>query len=214
MKSRVINKTQLNYKVYKYEFQMIEPREIEFLPGQFVLVKISETDKRSYSIYSDYKQKNKFSLAISIGHNGVGSNYFKSLKIGDEIEFVGPLGNKLLPSNLLDKLVLIITGTGITHVLSFLHQLEDMNYKGTIDLYWGLNNDKDIYFKDLLDYFSSVLNFKYHMQYSVESGRVDKLLPNFVNKNTTYYICGHTKMMVDMSRGLGDNGIDKENIYF
>lgn len=212
MKAKLINKKQLNHKVYDYEFEVGEG--FSFLPGQFVLVKVDGNTTRPYSIYSNYKVAGKFSLAVSVGHEGVGANHFKNLNVGDEIEFMGPMGNKLLPNNILDKLIFIITGTGITHVLAFLYQLEDMGYKGKIDLYWGLNNDKDMYFKDLLDYFSGVLNFNYHMQYSVDSGRVDKLLLGFTDKEVTYYICGHPKMMVDMSKGLENNGISKDNIHF
>ena len=94
-KTLLTKKQQLNSSTYLYHFDLIEPKEIIFIPGQYVILKVPSEKgpvSRLYSIASPNTKKNSFELIIEIIPGGLASNYLFSLKENTEVVFQGPAG--------------------------------------------------------------------------------------------------------------------------
>ena len=136
-KTLLSNKTQLNSTTYLYHFDLIEPKEIIFKAGQYLVLKVPSEKgpvSRLYSIASPNAVKNSFELIIGIIPGGLASNYLFSLKENSEIIFQGPAGMFGLKDDTREK-VFLVTGTGIAPVRSML--------KSTLDV-GGLKLDKEV----------------------------------------------------------------------
>ena len=102
---------------------VIEPNEkFDFIPGQFIQLKIGET-KRSYSIASYDPNNNFFELLIvKLDGGAMTKILFEDISPGEKIEIKGPIGRFTLPENIDRDIFLICTGTGLAPFrLSLIH---------------------------------------------------------------------------------------------
>jgi len=228
-------KTQLNSNTYLYHFDLIEPKEIFFKPGQYVMLKVPSAKgpvSRLYSISSSNTTKNSFELIIGIISGGLASNYLFSLKENTEVTFQGPAGMFGLKENNRDK-IFLITGTGIAPVRAMLNS--ELRIQNS-ELFWGLKNYQDVYLlEELKNYELRITNFKFKIclsreqnldivpkedQKYFELGHVnsclEKLFPNpyFLVTNFDFYLCGGRNIVESLKQFLLAKNILQENIYF
>jgi len=104
--------------------EMIEPKELGFKGGQYIIVNSGEIlpngklGKRAYSILSLDSEQHYFELAVKRISQGVGSGFMHELKVGDVFEFSGPWGKyQIAPGNQEQRVLCIATDTGITAAL-------------------------------------------------------------------------------------------------
>ncbi|KKQ23959.1 MAG: Oxidoreductase FAD/NAD(P)-binding domain protein [Candidatus Roizmanbacteria bacterium GW2011_GWC2_37_13] len=176
------NKKQLVNNIYFFKFKLIEPLEISFIPGQYLILKV-QGKPRLYSIASSSLEKNTLEFIIELFPGGLASTYLDKLKIGEEVIFHGPAGQFKLRENDKQK-IFLVTGTGIAPVRSMLKStldigglkldkevgnlmLEDQSsnfqsqnpasnfqHQTSIFLFWGLKTYKDVYLFDELKEFN------------------------------------------------------------
>jgi len=220
---KLVNKKQLSYKTTGVTFEVIEPKEFLFEPGQFITLMIDGKTARAYSICSNVKDLPNLSLAIETAHDGIGSNHIKNINIGHELTFIGPSGRLLLPESLSEipnNLYFFATGTGIAPFISLFYKLVDLKYQGQINLFFGVRKETDIIFKEELEQFKKDLpNFNYKIFFSKpedksnKAERITSILPQMTDKKALYYICGHPLMVDEVLKGLSNNGIEDKNIF-
>lgn len=78
---------------------------MDFLPGYAVMVRVSDTEMRNYTVYSSDKKNGWFETIANIHGEAPGSNLMKTLKSGDEIRISCPRGNKYYDPNVKKQLV-------------------------------------------------------------------------------------------------------------
>lgn len=218
--AKVTNKILLSWKVTKLTLEVIEPTELMFEPGQFVSLKIEDSCYRAYSICSDPKITKSLSLIIETGHDGKGSNFTKALKVNDTIFFIGPSGRYKVRQPYEKNICFLATGTGIAPFVPMIYKLINYNYNGSVRLFQGFRNDKDVFFIDLFDFFKSKLNdFDYKIFISQNTsdpkflnGMINDDLTKIFNPDTQYYICGHPSMVAETKKSLSDMGVDSGKI--
>ena len=242
-KSKLSKKTQLTEDVFLLKFDLVEPQEINFLAGQYLIILIPQTNqsdqfvKRLYSISSSPDIKNSFELLIKFLPGGVGSTYLTSLNEGSEMFFDGPAGVFTLKENNNNK-IFLATGTGIAPIRSMLQsnsKFKILNSK--IYLFWGLQYYKDVYlFNELKNYeLTSLASYKFQICLSREEnldiipendkkyfllGHINNGLQRIIEncklkiENFDYYICGNREVVEDMKKFLLEKQIDKSKIYF
>jgi len=182
--------TQLNSNTYLYHFDLIEPKEIFFKPGQYVMLKVPSAKgpvSRLYSISSSNTTKNSFELIIGIISGGLASNYLFSLKENTEVTFQGPAGMFGLKENNRDK-IFLITGTGIAPVRAMLNS--ELRIQNS-ELFWGLKNYQDVYLlEELKNYELRITNFKFKICLSREQNLdiVPKEDQNILNSDTSILV--------------------------
>lgn len=217
--AKLVRKENLNKKVAMIELGGID--NFEFLPGQFISLKVSDKNFRSYSIASSASERDSIKLIVSIGHRGLGSDFINNAQVGDQMEFVGPSGRFVLPEQLSDKLIFVATGTGLAPILSMLFKLKEDGYKGRVELLFGVRDHSESFYEKVLsDLFTSLQNSDYKICFSQESGvdgshfeigRVTSFLT--IDKNAQYYICGNPFMVQDVSQTLLSQEVPSQNIY-
>lgn len=218
----LMQKSMLNEKVMLLKLSLINPSEITFTSGQFLNIKVNDKQYRSYSISSISSEKRFVEIIAAVGHEGVGANYFKNLKVGDKGEFIGPSGKFIIPQVLSSNLVFIATGTGISPLISMLRTLNERECKSNIQLIFGVRDQRELFLLDELKSLEkSNLTFRYSICFSqlanenIEHsvyGRVTNFIP-MDNKESQYFICGNPFMVQDVTTLLAANQIPQRNIF-
>ena len=217
---------------YQYIFfEFLNPHRLQFQAGQYVLMTIPGIDKKySYSIASPPAKDHGMDVLVDISPGGPGSQYLKSLKPGDQVSFLAPVGQFVLADPNSDigkkeaKLVFVATGSGISAIRSMiLDRLEDKSDYRPMTLHWGLRYADEVFwhedFRMLHDDFG---NFTYDLVLSrpptdwpLCHGRVtDCLVEHHQDfSNTGYYLCGNKTMIEQVTNILLDKGVDKAHIH-
>ncbi|HLC94818.1 MAG TPA: FAD-dependent oxidoreductase [Patescibacteria group bacterium] len=175
--AQLVEKKNFTHEVIYFKLALIDPPQIEFIAGQYILLQVPEHKKegqkeltvvgrRNYSICSPSWVKEYIELIIHIVPEGLASNYLLNLEEGEHVSFQGPAGVFTLKNTLKPK-IFLATGTGIapirSQLLSFLantsHAEKSSNFtpialpdESEVSLYllWGLKTRGDMYFFDEL----------------------------------------------------------------
>ena len=237
-KTILSKKIQLTSDVYLYHFDLLEPKEITFKAGQYMILLIpleknshttlmrphssciyGEMARRLYSIVSPDTIKNSIEFIIEIIPGGLASSYLYNLKVKDEVVFQGPAGMFGLKENDRPK-IFLATGTGIAPVRSMLesYQLPVSSYS----LFWGLKMYKDIYLFDELKKFNPKICLSREQNLDMIPktdrkyfglGHVDQCLEKQLT-NFDFYLCGRREIIESLRQFLIKKDVLRENIYF
>jgi len=229
-KTILSKKSQLNSNTYLYHFNLIEPKEIIFKPGQYVMLKVP-SDKgpvsRLYSIASPNTNRNSFELIIGMVPGGLASNYLFSLKENTEVIFQGPAGMYGMRENEKEK-IFLVTGTGIAPILSMIkseYKISNVKYQ----IFWGLKNYEDVYLFNELKKFNIKICLSREQNLNIipevdrkyfQIGHVDTCLEKQILDtkysilNTDFYLCGGRLIVESLKQFLLIKGIPLENIIF
>ncbi len=130
-KTHLTVKQRLTHDTVLFHFTLDEPKELEFIAGQYLVLFIPDGSgdylRRLYSIASPPAMKNSFELIAKIVKNGIASEYFNRMTIGEEVLFQGPAGRFILKDHQKNK-VFLATGTGIAPIFSILKTVLPVNY--------------------------------------------------------------------------------------
>ncbi len=235
-------KIKLNFNTYLYRFDLLEPKEIIFKPGQYVMLKVPSSKgpvSRLYSIASQNMVTDSFDLIIEIVPGGLASNYLFSLSEKTEVIFQGPAGMFGLKENDRPK-IFLITGTGIAPVRSILiSKIKDQRSKTQIKnqkhyLFWGLKNHQDTYILDELKQLNNetMKQFEFKICLSREQnlemipendkkyfelGHVDFCFEKQFSSDLNsfdFYLCGGRVIVESLKQFLLSKNVLLENIIF
>jgi NAD(P)H-flavin reductase len=194
----------------------------DFQPGQFVSIEISKGLRRSYSI-SSIPNKEYFELIADTIHGGPGSEFFKKAKVGDKINFMGPLG-RLIYVEESSPVYFFATGTGAVPFLSMIgYALENLKTKREISFYLGFRYEEQIFAADYLKNLEKKYpNFKLTLtltrpdeSWKGKSGRITEYFKEIKNAgDSSAYLCGSRDMVTDVNQKLLDIGFQKERVHF
>lgn len=121
------------------------PQSFRFTAGEFVMISLTDTPKRAYSItsgpYDDYIEF--YSIKVP---NGPLTSKLQHVKVGDELD-VGtkPTGTLTLANlELGGNLWLLATGTGIAPFISLLRDPETYDSFDQISVYWSVRTTQEL----------------------------------------------------------------------
>lgn len=217
-KATIIEKTLLTNKVLEITLMPEEP--YSFKPGQFNSIKIGNAF-RSYSVASLVKD-NSFKNIISIGHAGLGSDYFRTATVGEELEFLGPSGKFYLNTQLKPNMLFLATGTGLAPFIPMfqhLSQCDQVNSK--VHLYFGVRNVLELFYIDILqDLKKNTAWFDFTVCLSQEEaanytfGRITNSYTISDLENTQVYLCGNPHMIEENITRIKAFGLSETDIYY
>ncbi|NOQ75483.1 MAG: 2Fe-2S iron-sulfur cluster binding domain-containing protein [Crocinitomix sp.] len=205
-----------------------------FIPGQYLTLKTTlggEEVRRSYSICTA-PYENEVAVAVKEIENGLFSTFAnKTLKAGDQLEVMAPMGNfKITPNAENSKnYIFYAAGSGITPIISMVKSVLREEPSSNVQLYYGNKNSDSTIFKSQLDelnseYINFNLNFIYSQQDTgndLTNGRINAAkCERFFEKsqdNITIdgvYACGPEAMIMSIKDFYTDKGINKDKIHF
>ena len=217
---------------YQYiYFELIKPHRLSFTAGQYVLMTIPGIDKKySYSMSSSPSKDHGIEVLVDVSPGGPGSTYLKSLKPGEQVDFLAPVGQFVIappnsPVGLIEeRLVLVATGSGISAIRSMvLDQLEAKADTRPMTLHWGLRYADELFWQeDFRLLHNNFDNFTYDLVLSrppqdwpLCHGRVTDCLVEHHQSfsQTGFYLCGNRGMIEQVTAILLDKGVDRANIH-
>jgi Na+-transporting NADH:ubiquinone oxidoreductase subunit F len=140
----------LTYDIKLVRFKLIEPKEIDFKPGQYVQIQVPGIEViRAYSIASDPKQKNEIELIIRLVPNGQATTFVhKAMEVGDKIIITGPYGDFFLREDSNKDMICIAGGSGKAPIRSILYALQAKGMQRKVKYFFGARSKKDLYYTE------------------------------------------------------------------
>ena len=206
-----------------FSIKLDNPAALGFLPGQYVNVGVPGTGQtRSYSFSSGPKAAEAAFLLRNTPTGALSTYLRESAKVGDRIEFNGPLGSFYL-REVKRPLLMLAGGTGLAPFLSMLEKIGSNGSEQPIHLIYGVTNDADLVKVDELESYAKQLpNFTFTCCVADEAssypnkGYVTRYIrPEHVNGgDVDVYLCGPPPMVDAVREYLAGEGITPLNFYF
>jgi ring-1,2-phenylacetyl-CoA epoxidase subunit PaaE len=210
--------------------------EFNYIQGQYLTLKLTvngEELRRSYSLCTSPVADRELRVAVKKVKDGRASTFINdSLKVGDEMEVMTPMGNFHSPLSPTNKksYILFAGGSGITPMLSIIKTVLQSEPGSTITLFYGNRDEAAIIFKKQLDGLAAanperlkVYHILEHCGEEVEElcrgillpEKVKSLLSKYVdlNADNVFFICGPGPMMENVKTVLGELKVDQKKIH-
>ncbi|MAZ47275.1 MAG: hypothetical protein CME65_01850 [Halobacteriovoraceae bacterium] len=200
----------------------------KYAPGQFLSFEIPSEKKvfRSYSVSGSPENNNYLQVSIKKITDGLGSNWFHSLKVGDKVKAHPPSG-LFTDQGLAPEVhrVFIAGGIGITPLFSMLRAAIDRGEKHPVTLFFAAKTKRDLAFHNqILEIAKRNKNVTY---IPILSGEVDsswtglrgrlnlEILQEHVPdlRAAKFFFCGPKLLTKSISENLIEFGVHEDNLY-
>ncbi len=212
--------------VVDYSFAMLEPARLVFRAGQFVTLNVGKDAagkemRRSYSIASRVDRGESLRLILRLVPGGAGSDFFAHLHPGGEVAMTGPHGFFVLDDQHAGDIVFGATGTGIAPVMPMLSELAARpapQAPRTIDVYWGVRHESDLFIIDDVRAACAEAGARLRIHLSQPSptwtgatGRITAaVLSDLAElRSPTFYLVGNGSMITELKKELVARGIER-----
>jgi ferredoxin-NADP reductase len=225
--AKVVSATMITPTTIEAVFE--PPAPVTFQAGQYLVVEVGKNEKgqpirRSYSLSNapGPEGTRRLEVCVKMVPGGIGSQYLSSLKAGDDVTYLGPLGKFVVSKEPAKEYVFIATGTGLSPCLSILLEQLPKGDQTPMRLYWGLRNEDDLYYHDRLrELAQRYANLKVTVclsqpqgDWSGMKGRVTRFITEEVQPQagSEYYMAGNGAMIEEVKKLLMDRGAPKQTI--
>ena len=223
---RIARILDLTPSVRDIQFQYLNPDDLQFRCGQFVMLHVPSEPKsvlRAYSIASSDQDTLGFRLLFKYVPNGKASEYVWKLKANDQVLCSGPFGRVFFEEPPAEQIVFLCTGTGLAPHLSYLQSKIDILQNHKVFLFFGVTQESEIFCEqDLIEIQKKMKHFHYHVVLSRPSlhwtgrkGYVQDFLheTHYLQHPTDFYLCGNGQMIKETKDLLERNGIEPHKIH-
>ena len=186
-------------------------KPLDFVPGQYVVL-IDNIDgqvvSRAYSLASPPSlalKEHLIKLLIKKKEKGFYSVFvYDKMEKGRVIKVMGPAGNMLLSNAPTKNYYFIASGSGIAPFISMVyHLVENKNYNKIVLIHGEKRKEYLPYEEELRSLpitYLPVLSREEREGYFY--GHVQDVLPNYIDKEGSYFICGMPKMVEEVESML------------
>lgn len=211
--------------------QLVET--FDYKAGQYVTVRAvinGEEVRRSYSLCSS-PLDGEWRIGVKKVDGGVFSTWVnESLKAGDTLELMPPMGNFATPLNMANqkRYIGIAAGSGITPVISIIKTVLQSEPGSSFTLVYGNRNRPSIMFKEELEALKNKYIHRFNIIHilsreitdaTINHGRINAekcahLFEKALNINADeFFICGPGEMTVEVRDYLLVNGVPAANVH-
>ena len=215
-KAKMIEKKHLTMNVLEVTAELMVPDTILFLAGQFMQLQIGG-ELKAYSILDIPDHNKSLKFCVSLIAAGKASEFFKTAKVGDEIDMRGPVGN-FTAEDFSKNYFFVATGVGVAPFASMIPDMLGRGYNGKCRLLFGLRHEEDVFYFDRFTHLQSLYpNFTFTPTLSQpkshwpgEVGRVTTYIDVAYEyyKDYLFYVCGWQEMVRDTKDLLLKRGHD------
>jgi Na+-transporting NADH:ubiquinone oxidoreductase subunit F len=222
----------LTHDIKQFRFELVEPEQIDFVPGQYVQLlapvykKGGEEVYRAYSVSSDPAEKNNIEMIIRLVPGGICTTYcFEYLKVGDEVRINGPYGDFRL-SDTSTPMVFIAGGSGMAPIKCILHHMKNTANNRKATYYFGANKTGELFLLDHMKAFESdlvdfrfvpvVANPEENENWNGQTGLVTEAVRQGLKNASEYeaYLCGSPGLIEAAIKILTELGMREETIFY
>ncbi|WP_161890833.1 ferredoxin--NADP reductase [Pontibacter russatus] len=216
-------------------FEHPDRKPVPYKPGQFLTLILpigGREERRSYSLSSCPQEGTRLAVTVKRVAGGLVSNFLiDSLRVGQEVKVMEPLGNFCLTCTPASQrqVILFGAGSGITPLMSILKAVLAEEPGSTVTLIYGNRDEDSVIFKDKLQQLEKdnpgrlqVVYTYSQPQYDCEHrGRMNqsmilKILERLQlarPQNAVYYICGPEGMMAEVRQALEVLHVPADRIF-
>ncbi len=223
-----IEKKKIASTVYSFKCVIEKNLPFEFKPGQYIIIDVGNGNKRHYSISSSPLNTGYFELIVDCKPGGAGSIYFEEAEVNNVFEFIGPLGQFILPENTNKNSFFLATGTGIAPLKSMIDTLtfKEKTPLNDIVLYWGTMYVENVILKDhfvkklekgLIKDYKICLSHEKAVGENFREGFVTEFLNDYSKEyvlNSDIFVCSSGEIVKSIVQTLKEYGILESNIYY
>lgn len=198
------------------ELVLKRPEEYIYKVGQYAFLdvgkaeKITPTTSRPMSIAS-HPDEDVIRFVMRTSESDFKKTCI-TLKKGDIVKISSPTGN--FGFKFSDKeIVFLISGIGIAPVIPMLKELEKINYKGNVSLFYSNRTEDKATYKNKIENFK-IENFKFYPVFTGIQPRINsELLKSKLGDLTKsyFYIIGTSEFINSMKLILEENNLTKDN---
>lgn len=214
----------LTHDISHLTLRLPEERELTYLPGQHMNVRIPEHGDRSFSMASAYPLGNEVDFHIRRVQDGFFTHkMLGALVPGDALEVEIPRGTFCYHPDDWRPMIFAATGTGLAPIRAILESLLDDEDCPPISLYWGMRTEADLYAREELQAWKDRLyefNFvpvlsRAHAQWQGRRGHVQEAIAQDFQdvSEFAFYLCGSPQMVADTKRTLIGLGAELDYLY-
>ncbi|HSA60430.1 MAG TPA: FAD-binding oxidoreductase [bacterium] len=218
---------ELTPSVRTFRLRFPRGKWIPFQAGQFCMVQVPKAGekplKKAYSICSSPFEAGYLDLCIKLVEGGYATNWFWTLKEGDEVTVTMPYGGFVLKEPVESELVFVATGTGLAPLRSMLRVLLRDDFQEPITLIFGVRYENEVlYNEEFRELEKKHANFKFiptvsrPKEWKGEVGYVQEILKKLVAdpKGKQIYVCGLVPMIEAVQKAAEEIGFDKKQVHF
>ena len=219
---------ELTPTVRTFRLAFSEGTWIPFKAGQFCMIHVpKEGDpkplKKAYSICSAPFEEGYIDLCIKLVEGGYTTNWFWTLKEGDEVTLTIPYGGFLIHEPIDYNFIFIATGTGLTPLRSMIKSLLHEGCKKQMMLIFGVRYENEIlYEEEFRQLEKKYPNFRFiptisrPKNWTGEKGYVQEQLKKHVTdpKGKQIYVCGLVPMIEAVQKAAAEIGFNPKQVHF
>jgi propane monooxygenase reductase component len=224
-KTRVTAVEELTHDIRRLELELLEPKELEFHPGQYVDISLPGADgHRSFSMANLSSDTGRLEFMIKLYPDGRFSGLLGSGEIcaGTELEITGPYGMFTLRDQSPRRLVFIGGGAGMAPILCLLRSLQERGIEREAVYYYGARKETDLFHREELEALAGELpSFRYvpalsDAEWDGEAGMITDVVERLEEdlKDVDAYVCGPPPMVEAAQGLLMAKGVPESRIYF
>jgi len=216
----------LSYNVRSFRLKFVEPKQMAFAPGQFIIVNVPKDGavvKRAYSIASPDYEAGIVELCIQHVEGGIASTFFWKLKEHMPVSISGPHGRFLLKEPVDYDPIFLATGTGVAPFRSMVKHLFHRNVTRDTWLFFGCRYEHALLYEAEFRSLTSMRrNFHYiptvsrPKEWMGERGHVQetfkKHITDFASKEI--YVCGWLEIVKAIVKELVDAGVPQAQVHY
>ncbi len=233
-RAEVTSITDLNYDIKLLTLKLIEPKEIDFTPGQYIQLQskpyeqVKSTVSRAYSIASSCTRTNSIDLMIRLVPEGICTTWVHQyLQKSEQITFTGPMGDFRLHKGK-GEMIMVAGGSGMAPMVSLLCELHEKKMQRKVTYFFGAITRDDLYFLDRMEKFQKLLpDFSFipvlsepaqDSDWKGKTGLVTEPLEQYLKSIDTAslqgYLCGSPGMINACVKIFKEHGVNGKNLFF
>ena len=215
--------TKVTDDIYILNLKINSEEEFKFKAGQYAELYFGQCKEKHFSM-ANPPSTNELEFHIKTLDGGEVSDYVKNtLEVGETIKVKGPFGNAYLRDSHKGPIIAVAGGTGLAPILSIIQSSQDIKMKQPIQVYYGAQSEKDLYFvkqfEEMIQNNKNLSFFPVVMEPSkrkeLRSGLVtDAVIENIKNfDGYKAYLAGPPKMVETAEKILFSHGIRKVDVH-
>jgi len=211
-RARVAATRALTPEILEVDLAMEEPSALDFQAGQWISVPFGPKLVRAYSIASTPLAPKQITLCADVAPDGIGSRWFRALKVGEDVAFKGPLGGFVFVRADQRRPLFVAEEIGIVPIRSILGWLYATGFGRPATLvYWARDPGWLAYDTEFRSLAHRYPGFAYHpVVAGTPAAPVDRLTPTV--DGLVAYVAGSGETINDVRNVLMAKGLDRKAV--